>query len=719
VADKAPARATGAPGNGRNGRSSPKRNRSSSSAAQLRYINPELSWLEFNKRVLAQAEDSSVPLLERAKFLAIVSQSMDEFFQVRVAGLTEQVGAGVASTAPDGMSAAEQLHAIRQEVDDSVARQAQVFSHEVVPQLDMHGIRIVSAAELEGDDADWLTRLFEDRIFPVLTPLAVDPAHPFPYISNLSLNLAVLVREPGKRKNRFARVKVPPLLPRFIAMPDGTRFIPVEQVIAARLDSLFPGMKVVTHHPFRVTRNADLELEEDEADDLLAAIETELRRHRRFADVVRLEVDPGMSEEILELLRRELEIGPEQVYVVDGLLDLGALWTLHALDRPDLKDDPWAGTTQARLANAANGQGANFFRVLREGDVLVHHPYDSFATSIEAFVAQAARDPDVLAIKQTLYRTAGTEGGIIRSLIRAAEAGKQVVALVELKARGDEQANIGWARALEEAGVHVVYGLVGLKTHAKILLVVRQEEDAIRHYAHIGTGNYNARTANTYEDLGLLTCDPAIGSDLTNLFNHLTGYSRQENWRRLLVAPGNLRSSILDLIAAEAAHADGRIVMKMNSLVDPDVIDALYTASQSGTEVELFVRGICCLRPGVPGLSDRIHVCSLVGRFLEHSRIYRFGSDDRGAEYYIGSADMMPRNLDRRVEVVVPVRDLVLQERLDEILSASRQDDTMAWQLDAEGCWHRIPTVNGINAQRHLQEYALRESHPGLSRTNA
>jgi polyphosphate kinase len=476
-------------------------------------------------------------------------------------------------------------------------------------------------------------------------------------------------------------------------------------------------MRIVTHHPFRVTRNADLELEEDEADDLLAAIETELRRHRRFADVVRLEVDPGMSAEILELLRRELEIGPEEVYVVDGLLDLGALWTLHALDRPDLKDDPWTGTTQARLATTANGHGANFFRVLREGDVLVHHPYDSFATSIEAFVAQAARDPDVLAIKQTLYRTAGTEGGIIRSLIRAAETGKQVVALVELKARGDEQANIGWARALEEAGVHVVYGLVGLKTHAKILLVVRQEEDAIRHYAHIGTGNYNARTANTYEDLGLLTCDPAIGSDLTNLFNHLTGYSRQENWRRLLVAPGNLRSSILDLIEAESAHADGRIVMKMNSLVDPDVIDALYAASQTGTEVELFVRGICCLRPGVPGLSDRIRVRSLVGRFLEHSRIYHFGSDSR-AEYYVGSADMMPRNLDRRVEVVVPVRDPSLQERLDQILSASRRDDTMSWQLDAEGSWHRLPTVTGFNAQRHLQELALEESHLGLTRTN-
>jgi polyphosphate kinase len=717
VADKAPARLVGTTGNGRNGRSSTKR-RGTSAAAQVRYINRELSWLEFNKRVLAQAEDVSVPLLERAKFLAISSQSMDEFFQVRVAGLTEQVGAGVPSTAPDGMSAAEQLHAIRSEVNEAVARSSEIFREEIVPQLDLQGVRLVSAAHLEGDDAAWLSRLFEDRIFPVLTPLAVDPAHPFPYISNLSLNLAVLVREPGKRKNRFARVKVPPLLPRFIAMPDGTRFIPVEQVIATHLGSLFPGMKVVTHHPFRVTRNADLDLEEDEADDLLAAIETELRRHRRFADVVRLEVDPGMSAEILELLRRELEIGPEEVYVVDGLLDLGALWTLHALDRPDLKDEPWTGTSQARLAVAGNAQGANFFRVLREGDVLVHHPYDSFAASIEAFVAQAARDQDVLAIKQTLYRTAGTEGGIIRSLIRAAETGKQVVALVELKARGDEQANIGWARALEEAGVHVVYGLVGLKTHAKILLVVRQEEDAIRHYAHIGTGNYNAKTANTYEDLGLLTCDPAIGSDLTNLFNHLTGYSRQENWRRLLVAPGNLRSSVLDLIQAESAHADGRIVMKMNSLVDPEVIDALYSASQSGTEIELFVRGICCLRPAVPGLSERIRVRSLVGRFLEHSRIYRFGRNDR-AEYYIGSADMMPRNLDRRVEVVVPVLDATLQERLDEILSASREDDTMSWQLDAEGSWHRVPTVTGFNAQRHLQELALRESHPGLSRTSA
>ena len=694
------------------------RKRPADPGPEVRYINREVSWLDFNARIVALAEDPNMPILERAKFLAIVSQALDEFFQVRVAGLKEQIGAGVGTTAPDGMTAGEQLRAIRNNVEKSVVRQTRVLTQEILPMLRENGVRIVSAAELEGDDADWLTRLFEDRIFPVLTPLAVDPAHPFPYISNLSLNLAVLVREPGKRKNRFARVKVPPLLPRFIAMPDGKRFIPLEQVIAAHLDSLFPGMKVVTHHPFRVTRNADLELEEDEADDLLAAIETELRRHRRFADVVRLEVDPGMSEEILDLLLRELELGHEDVYVVEGLIDLGSLWSLHSLDRPDLKDEPWAGTTQARLAIAANGQGANFFRVLREGDVLVHHPYDSFATSIEAFIDQAARDPDVLAIKQTLYRTAGTEGGIIRSLIRAAETGKQVVALVELKARGDEQANIGWARALEEAGVHVVYGLVGLKTHAKITLVVRQEEDAIRHYAHIGTGNYNARTATTYEDLGLLTCDPDLGADLTDLFNHLTGYSRQGQWRRLLVAPDGLRNEILELIAAEAAHADGRIVMKMNSLVDPDVIDALYTASQSGTEIELFVRGICCLRPGVPGLSERIRVRSLVGRFLEHSRIYRFGSEDRGADYYIGSADMMPRNLDRRVEVVVPVLAPELQSRLDDIVQASLVDDDLAWTLDSEGGWHKVPTTNGINAQRYLQEMALRHSHPGYQATN-
>jgi polyphosphate kinase len=718
LALKRPGPAAPARSPGRNGKANARR-RSPAAGPEVRYLNREVSWLDFNSRVLALAEDAKIPVLERAKFLAIVSQALDEFFQVRVAGLKEQIGAGVGTTAPDGMSAGEQLHAIRALVEKSVSRQTRVFSGEIVPLLRAQGLRMVTAAELEGEDAEWLRRLFEERIFPVLTPLAVDPAHPFPYISNLSLNLAVLVREPGKRKHRFARVKVPPLLPRFIFMPDGKRFVPLEQVIAAHLDRLFPGMKIVSHHPFRVTRNADLELEEDEADDLLAAIETELRRHRRFADVVRLEVDRGMSDEILDLLLRELELEPQDVYVVDGLIDLGALWSLAALDRPDLKDEPWSGTTQPLLAVGANGHGPNFFRTLREGDVLVQHPYDSFATSIEAFIGQAARDHDVLAIKQTLYRTAGTEGGIIRSLIRAAETGKQVVALVELKARGDEQANIGWARALEEAGVHVVYGLVGLKTHAKITLVVRQEEDVIRHYAHIGTGNYNSKTATIYEDIGLLTSDPDFGADLTDLFNHLTGYSRQGEWRRLLVAPDGLRGEILELISAEAAHPDGRIVMKMNSLVDPDVIDALYKAAQSGTDIDLIVRGICCLRPGVPGLSERIRVRSLVGRFLEHSRIFRFGSEARGARYYVGSADMMPRNLDRRVEVVVPVLDRALQSRLDDILRASLLDDTLAWELDSEGAWHKVRSTRGVNAQQYLQEMALKHSHPGYLTTNA
>jgi polyphosphate kinase len=716
LAVKRPVHTGAGPGSARNGKAG--RRRQAIAGPEVRYINREVSWLDFNNRILALVEDPDTPLLERAKFLAIVSQAMDEFFQVRVAGLKEQIGAGVGTTAPDGMSAAEQLHEIRLRVVKSVARQDRVLTGEILPLLREAGVTMVAAADLHGEDAEWLRRLFEDRIFPVLTPLAVDPAHPFPYISNLSLNLAVLVREPGKRKHRFARVKVPPLLPRFIFMPDGKRFIPLEQVIAAHLDRLFPGMKVVTHHPFRVTRNADLDLEEDEADDLLAAIETELRRHRRFADVVRLEVDRGMSDEILDLLLRELELGREDVYVVDGLIDLGSMWALHALDRPDLKDEPWTGTTQPRLALASNGRGPNFFRIMREGDVLVQHPYDSFATSIEAFIGQATRDPDVLAIKQTLYRTAGTEGGIIRSLIRAAETGKQVVALVELKARGDEQANIGWARALEEAGVHVVYGLVGLKTHAKITLVVRQEEDIIRHYAHIGTGNYNARTATVYEDIGLLTSDRDFGADLTDLFNHLTGYSRQGEWRRLLVAPDGLRNEILELIAAEAAQPDGRIVMKLNSLVDPDIIDALYTASQAGTEIDLIVRGICSLRPGVAGLSELIRVRSLVGRFLEHSRIYSFGSEARGASYYIGSADMMPRNLDRRVEVVVPVLAHELQSRLGDILQASLSDDVLAWTLDSDGTWTKVPTINGINAQRYLMEMAVRHSHPGFQTQN-
>ena len=471
-------------------------------------------------------------------------------------------------------------------------------------------------------------------------------------------------------------------------------------------------MKVVTHHPFRVTRNADLELEEDEADDLLAAIESELLKRRRFADVVRLEVDPGMSPEVLELLTRELEIDEADVYQVRGLIDQTALWSLYALNRPDLKEEPWAGVTPGRLLRSANGHGAvDFFAAIGDADVLLHHPYDSFASTIEAFIEQAARDPAVLAIKQTLYRTSGPEGGIMRALIRAAEAGKQVVALVELKARGDEQANIAWAKALEEAGVHVVYGLVGLKTHAKVLLVLRREVDGIRHYVHLATGNYNPATAAVYEDLGLLSCSPALGADATEFFNHLTGYSQQSHWRRLLVAPGGMRAAITDLIRREAAAPDGRIIMKLNSLVDAGVIDELYAASAAGTEIDLIVRGICCLRPGVPGLSDRIRVRSLVGRYLEHSRVYRFGSDARGADYLMGSADMMPRNLDRRVEVLVPIDDAATRDRLAELQAICLADDVLAWEL-IDDTWTKVPTVEGVNTQRELQRLALARSRP-------
>jgi polyphosphate kinase len=692
--------------------------KSSPRRVERRYINRELSWLDFNSRVLAVAEDPGLPLLERAKFLAIVSSNLDEFFQVRVAGLKEQVAAGAATAAPDGMTPSDQLQNIRVRTEELVARMNAAYTRDVAPGLAASHIRIIDSRDLTREETAWLGEMFQEQIFPVLTPLAVAPAHPFPYISNLSLNLAVLVRDPVRRTTRFARLKVPPLLPRFIALPDGKRFIPLEQVIAAHLNLLFPGMRVVEQHPFRVTRNADLDVEEDEADDLLDAIETELRRNRRSADVVRLEVDLGMSKEILNLLTRELELSADDVYVVDGLLDLNSLWSLYGLDRPDLKLEPWVGVTLPVLAEGANGQQPSFFRHLRERDLLVHHPYESFATSVEAFIDKAARDPSVLAIKQTLYRTSGPEGGIIRSLIRAAEAGKQVVALVELKARFDEQANIVWAKALEQAGVHVVYGLVGLKTHAKISLIVRQEEGAIRRYCHLATGNYNPKTATGYEDVGLFTADRAIGEDVTELFNYLTGYSRQRQWRRLMVAPVGLRDGILALIRREVDEPDGRIIMKMNSLADEGIIEALYKASQAGTRIDLVTRGICCLRPGVEGLSENIHVRSLVGRYLEHSRIYRFGSDRRGYQYMIGSADMMPRNLDRRVETLVPVLDPALQQRLEEILQTNLADDVLAWKLDVD-TWKKVPTVLGIDTHRVLQELALERAHPNYLASRA
>jgi polyphosphate kinase len=674
-----------------------------------RFLNRELSWLEFNARVLALAEDGQLPLLERAKFLAIFSQNLDEFFEVRVSGLMEQLAAGLRTTTADGLDLVDQLRAIRNRVEQLVARSAAVFANEVTPALEAAGISFADWDELSDDDRSHLEGLFAELIFPVLTPLAVDPPHPFPYISNLSLNLAVTVRDPSSGDERFARVKVPPLLPRFVALPDGERFVLLEQVIAAKLGALFPGMEVLAHHPFRVTRDADFELE-DEAEDLLEAIESVLRRRSKFGRVVRLEVDTKMTDEVLELLCRELELADQDVNVIDGPLDLGGLWSLYALDRPELKDEPWVPQTQVLLQGT--DPAPDFFRLLRTTDVLVHHPYDSFATSVEQFVEQAAADPHVLAIKQTIYRTAGAESALVGSLVKAAEQGKQVVALVELKARFDEQANIARARILEEAGVHVVYGLVGLKTHAKVLLVVRQESDGIRRYCHVGTGNYNPKTAHLYEDLGLLSADPDLGADLTDLFNHLTGYSHQGTYRKLLVAPSHLRREIADRIEQQAElGTEGRITLKMNSLVDPALIDMLYDASQRGVEIDLIVRGICCLRPEVPGLSENIRVRSILGRFLEHSRVYRFGGDPETAEYLIGSADLMPRNLDHRVEALVPVTDPRLRARLAQMLELNLGDDTLAWELAADGTWHKIPTVAGISTHRALQELAVARAH--------
>jgi polyphosphate kinase len=654
--------------------------------------------------VLALAEDASLPLLERLKFVAIFANNLDEFFQVRVSGLQEQVEAGVLKRSPDGRTPAEQLEGIRERAQELSTRAANLFAIELVPALEKERIKIVRSFEvLDPADLAFLEQEFNERIFPVLTPLSVDPAHPFPYISNLSLNLAAMVRDPMTGVRRFARVKVPPLLPRFVPLPDGERFVPLETVIAAHLDHLFPGMELVAHHTFRLTRDADLEVEEDEAEDLLEAIQSVLRRRRRGANPVRLEVDETMSHEVLELLRRELDLEEQEVVVTPGLLDLSAAWSLVALDRPELKHEPWVPVTQPRLAD---GEATpDLFGVLRAGDVLVHHPYDSFSSSVEAFVEQAARDPAVLAIKQTMYRTSTQESPIIRALIRAAELGKQVVALVELKARFDEEANITYARELEQAGVHVVHGVVGLKTHAKISLVVRREASGVRRYAHVGTGNYNPVTAKLYEDIGLLTADPEIGADLTDLFNLLTGYSRQREYRRLLVAPHYLRPDMVDLIRGQAREG-GRIVLKMNALVDPGMIDALYEASTAGADIDLIVRGICCLRPEVGGLSKNIRVRSIVGRYLEHSRIFRFGERD-SRRHYIGSADLMQRNLDHRVEALVPVTDPALAERLDQILSVLLEDDTLAWRLGPDGTWTKVPTERGSNTQLRLQELAV------------
>ena len=671
-----------------------------------RFINRELSWLDFNSRVLAQAEDPSVPLLERVKFCAIWFSNLDEFFQVRVAGLKDQLAGQFTGTTPDGRTAAQQLHEIRIEVDIQMDRAAQCLSGLTVEMADA-GIEILNWDDLGDEDRKFLSGEFDDRIYPVLTPLAVDLGHPFPYISNLSLSLGVLMIDPADGHQRFARLKVPSTFGRFLRLPDEDRFVPVEQVVAAHLPTLFPGMEITETVAFRVTRNADLAVDEGEAQDLLAAVEVELRR-RRFRSVVRLEVEHLVSSEIRNLLIEELDIGRDDVYEVDAMLEMSSLWDLFAVDRPDLKNPAWKPVNPLP-PKAPGDQPIDLFARIREGDFLVHHPYDSFTATVQEFIWQAANDPKVLAIKLTLYRTSG-DSPIVRSLIRAAESGKQVAVVVELKARFDEEANIEWARRLEQAGVHVAYGLVGLKVHAKTCLVVREEADGVRRYCHIGTGNYNSITARVYTDLGLFTADPDVGVDLTQLFNSLTGYGRDIQFRRLVPAPQGLRPTVTELIRNEATRGpEGRIIMKMNSLADAEMVEALYEASQAGVDIDLIVRAICCLRPGVPAMSETIRVRSLIGRYLEHSRIYYFGNGEGiGAPaYYIGSADLMPRNLNRRIEALVSVVDPALRRRLDEVLELNLKDDTLAWDLEPDGAWRRVENRTGFEAHSEFEQVAL------------
>ncbi|MEW2386408.1 RNA degradosome polyphosphate kinase [Micromonospora sp. NPDC047707] len=674
-----------------------------------RFLNRELSWLDFNARVLALAEDPRTPLLERGKFLAIFASNLDEFYMVRVAGLKRRLSAGLPVRGGDRLPLRTQLELIAERTAALVHRHAACFVDDVLPKLAAEDIRILSWGDLDDAERERLRTYFREQIFPVLTPLAVDPAHPFPYISGRSLNLAVSVRDPDGGSELFARVKVPNNVPRFVRIhrdQPGLRVMPVEDLISVHLGQLFSGMQVVECHLFRVTRNAEVEVDEDRDEDLLQALERELAR-RRFGPPVRLEVAASISDHMLELLVRELDMDSHDVLRVRGLLDLSALWQVYGdADRPDLKDPPFVPATHPRLAEGEVPRSV--FATLRDGDVLVHHPYHSFATSVQRFVEQAAADPNVLAIKQTLYRTSG-DSPIVDALVDAAAAGKQVVVLVELKARFDEIANIGWARTLERAGCHVVYGLVGLKTHCKTALVVRQEGNQIRRYCHIGTGNYHPKTARLYEDFGMLTADPEIGADLTDLFNVLTGYSRQTAFRRLLVAPQGIRSGLIERIEREISHVrlgmPGLVQFKVNSLVDEEVTDALYRASRAGVHVDLLIRGMCTLRPGVPGLSDNIRVHSILGRFLEHSRIFRFGNNG-DAEFWMGSADLMHRNLDRRVEALVQVSDPVARAELDHVLTAAFSPDVEAFELAADGTWTRrtgdeAPLV-------HLQDLLLR-----------
>jgi polyphosphate kinase len=654
------------------------------------FFNRELSWLEFNARVLELAEDENLPLLERAKFCAIVSSNLDEFFMVRVAGLHDQIEAGIEKPREDGRTPSATLEEIRRIVREHLERQTRCLELSLRPALAHHGVRIVSVDDVSPEERRALDERFRRQIFPVLTPLAVGLGRPFPYISNLSLSLGVLVRDPVTSVETFARVKVPKeMLPRFVPTGDGYTFVPLEDLIAKHLDELFPGMEIVDYDVFRVTRDADFTVS-DEADDLLQAVEDELRR-RRFGDVVRVEVGAGMSPVIREQITGSLEVEPEDVFDVPGLLDLEDLWDIVGVPGyAELRYPPWTPVTQPRL-QSDESEKPDVLAAMRRGDILLHHPYDSFATAVERFVEQAVNDPDVLAIKQTVYRTSD-DSPLVPALIRAAERGKQAVCVVEVKARFDERANVQWSRAMEESGVHVVYGLPSLKTHAKCILVIRREGDGVRHYVHAGTGNYHPKTARLYTDFGLLTCDDKIGADVADMFNFLTGFARPRAYRCVLTAPNHMRAGILEeierTIAAHREGGGGRIRMKMNALVDKACIQALYRASQAGVPVEINTRGICCLRPGVAGVSENVRVVSIVGRFLEHSRIYGFERNGE-AKIYVGSADLMPRNLDTRVELLTPVLDEALRSDLEDTLDRCFADNTNTWELGEDGRWTR------------------------------
>ncbi|MEA5516448.1 polyphosphate kinase 1 [Nodularia sp. UHCC 0506] len=707
------------------------------------YINRELSWLEFNSRVLHEACDPRTLLLERLKFLAIFSANLDEFFMVRVAALKQQVEAKVSQLTPDGRTPQKQLDDVRTTLSPLFSKQHQEFEEVLQPLLASHQIHILDYINLNQKQRTYLDNYFEEQIFPVLTPLAVDPSHPFPFISNLSLNLAVVVKNPDTEEEFFARVKVPSVLPRFLPLPpelgiSGTgqtanwTGVPLEQAIAHNLEFLFPGMNIQEYHPFRITRDADLALEEDEADDLLLAIEQELRKRRMGGTPVRLEIKSHTPDPIRSRLLQDLDLTENDVYEVDGLLGLRDLMYFMALPLPELKEPPRQSVVPSRLQRLREPslspdaleleEGQDFFAVIREKDLLVHHPYQSFSSTVVRFITHAAHDPNVLAIKMTLYRTSG-DSPIVKALIAAAENGKQVSVLVELKARFDEENNIYWARSLERVGVHVVYGLVGLKTHCKTVMVVRREKDRMRRYVHIGTGNYNPKTARLYTDLGLFSCREELGADITDLFNFLTGYSRQKSYREVLVAPVNMRDRFLALIHREIENVQngfsGRIVAKMNSLVDPQIIATLYEAASAGVQIDLIIRGICCLRPGLKGISENIRVISIIGRFLEHSRIFYFHNNEQ-EEIYIGSADWMRRNLDRRVEVITPIKDPDIAKDLQEILGIMLADNRQAWELQPDGTYiQRRPSdsLHGeavncpeTNSQKTLINMALRST---------